>query len=256
MIRFLFLIVVFQIIIVKIVFSQGSAGEKARYESQYIVNMPNAGLVPKSSFSFNANIFENSGVLMVLNTSPFSSFNLGLSYGGSNILGNQEITWQNLPGIQVRIRLFDESISLPAIMIGFISQGSGVYLSQLKRFQNMSAGFFLSGSKFYKWKIGSIGFHGGINYSIEPSFSDRNPNFYCGIEQFIGNRGSINVEYNANLDEKPNMVIDKRGLLNLSLRYGFTQNMTIDFQFIDLLNHIKGGKGALRRLGIEYIDSF
>ncbi|TAL69786.1 MAG: hypothetical protein EPN82_03960 [Bacteroidetes bacterium] len=238
------------------IFSQGSAGERAKYESQYIVNMPNAGILTKSSFSFNADIFENSGILMELNTAPFSNFNLGFSYGGINILGNQDITWQNLPGILIRIRIFDESLSFPAIAIGFNSQGRGTYLSELKRFQNQSPGFFLSASKFYTWKIGMLGFHGGINYSIEPEFSDRLPNFYGGIEQSLGNRSSVNFEYNANLDEKTGLVMNKRGLFNLSIRYAFTQNMTIEFQFIDLLNNMKGGKGALRRLGIEYIDSF
>jgi hypothetical protein len=44
--------------------------------------------------------------------------------------------------------------------------------------------------------------------------------------------------------------------LNISLRYAITQNMTLEIQLIDLFNHTKNGKGALRRLGIEYIDSF
>ena len=237
-------------------FTQGSAGDKAKYESQYIVNMPNAGVLPKSSFSFTSNIFENSGILMELNTSPFNSFNLGISYGGMNILSNREIVWQNLPGILIKLRIIDETLQFPAIVIGFNSQGRGSYIPELKRFQNQSPGFYFSVSKFYTWKIGAIGFHGGLNYSLEPSTSNRLPNFYGGIEQNIGNRGSVNIEYNATLDEKPGLVMDKKGLLNLSFRYAFTQNMTIEFQFIDILKNMKGNQGALRRLGIEYVDSF
>ena len=236
--------------------SQGSSGDKAKYESGYIVNMPTAGLIPKSSLSVYSNIFENSGMFVEINASPFTNFMLGLSYGGTHILGNREITWQNLPGMILKIRIFDESLSFPAILIGFNSQGRGPYVSNLKRFQNLSAGFFLSASKCYSWKLGSIAFHGGINYSIEPSPSERIANYYAGLEQSIGNRGSVNLEYNATLDEKPGLILDKRGLLNLSLRYAFIQNLTIDFQFIDLFKHSVGGNGSIRRLGIEYIDEF
>jgi len=237
-------------------FSQGSSGENARYESVYIVNMPTAGIIPKNSFTVYANIFENSGCFAEINASPFTNFNLGLSFGGTNILGNADVTWQNLPGIMIRIRIFDESLKFPAILIGFNSQGRGSYLTNLKRFQNLSPGFFLSASKSYTWKLGSLAFHGGINYSLEPSPSDRIPNYYAGIEQSIGNRGSVNIEYNSTFDEKPGLIMDKRGLLNLAFRFAFTQNMTIELQFIDLFKHSAGGQRAVRRLGIEYVDTF
>ena len=218
--------------------------------------MPTAGIVPKYSFSIYSNIFENSGLFAEINASPFSNFNMGLSFGGTNILGNGEVTWQSLPGVLIRIRIFDESLGFPAILIGFNSQGRGSYSADLKRFQNLSPGFFLTASKSYTWKFGSLAFHGGINYSLEPLPSDRVPNYYAGLEQSLGNRGSVNIEYNATLDEKPGLIMDKRGLLNLALRFAFTQNMTVELQFIDLFNHSAGGQRAVRRLGIEYIDSF
>src|SRR3989339_2152303 len=121
-----------------VVMSQGSSGEKAKYESLYIVNMPTAGIVPKYSFSIYSNIFENSGLFAEINASPFSNFNMGLSFGGTNILGNGEVTWQSLPGVLIRIRIFDESLGFPAILIGFNSQGRGSYSADLKRFQNLS----------------------------------------------------------------------------------------------------------------------
>lgn len=237
-------------------FAQGSSGEKAKYESLYIVNMPTAGVIPPNSFAIYSNIFENSGMFFEFNACPFTGFNFGLSYGGTNILGNKDVSWQNLPGLLIRIRIIDESLKFPAILIGFNTQGRGSYIVKSKRFQNLSPGFFLSASKSYTWKLGYLAFHGGINYSLEPLPSERTPNSYAGIEQSIGNRSSLNLEYNATLDEKPGLIMDKRGLLNLSIRYAFTQNMTVEFQFIDLLNYSVEGQRAMRRFGIEYIDSF
>jgi hypothetical protein len=236
------------------VYSQGSSGSKARYESRYIVDMPTAGVIPKGTYSVYSNIFENGGIMAEINAAPFSMFNMGISFGGNNIIGSGDVTWQNLPGVLLRLRILDESIAFPAVLIGFNSQGRGSYLS--KRFHTLSPGLYLAMSKNYSWKLGTVAFHGGINYSFEPIPENRGTNFYFGLEHSIGKDASLNFEYNANLDEKDNTYMKQRGLLNASFRFSIISNLTIELQARDLLSHYINSNGFVRTIGIEYIGAF
>ncbi len=236
------------------VYAQGSSGSRARYESRYIVDMPTAGIIPKGAYSVNADIFENGGIMTEIEASPFSYFNMGISFGGNNIIGGGNISWQSLPGLLLKIRIFDESKAMPAILLGFDSQGRGAYSA--KRFQTMSPGIYASLSKNYSWLLGYIALHGGLNYSLEPLPVNRIPNIYFGIEQTIGKYASLNLEFNTNLDEKNHTIMKERGLFNASFRFSIIPDFTIELLGRDLMSHYVGSNGFIRTIRLEYIGKF
>ncbi|ROL61917.1 hypothetical protein D9V86_03315 [Bacteroidetes/Chlorobi group bacterium ChocPot_Mid] len=237
-------------------FSQGSAGEKAIYETRFIVDMPTAGVLEKGNFAIYTNAFYPGGIMLQLDASPFSDFLMGISYSGTNIIGFGAVNWQGIPGVHLRYRIIDETLNLPAFVLGINTQGRGDFSSSEKRFQTFSPGVFISASKNYSWALGSVAFHGGINYSFEPSKNENFPNLYLGIEHSIGKSFALNFEFNATLNDENKKYMSNKGLINASLRWSLAKGITLDFQARDLLENMTMNKAFNRAVCLEYISRF
>ena len=232
-------------------YSQGSAGEGASVESIRIIDMPNAGVLKKSSYCFYFRAFAQGGALAKVDVSPFENFQLGASYSMVGLIGDGDIYGQNYPQFEARFRFLDEKLAIPALAIGFSTQGYGPYIKSAKRFEIMSPGFYLTASKNYKWALGELAVHGGINYSIEPSESDRTINFFAGLEQSLSRTTAVNLEFNANLDDKNKSIRDNKGTLNASFRWSITSGATIELQARDILKSRTGSERISRALCFE-----
>ncbi|MCK5740705.1 MAG: YjbH domain-containing protein [Chlorobi bacterium] len=216
------------------------------------MDMPTAGILPDGSYSVDVLAFNNGGITTTVQAAPFSWFNVGLSFGGTDIIGQGIIDWQGLPGFHAKIRILNETLTMPALVLGLDTQGKGKYLVSVKRYQTQSAGVFLAASKNFRWKFGSVAVHGGMNYSFEPVPSNRFLNFWGGAEQSLGKNASINLEFNPTLDDDS----QTKGLLNLGLRWSLAYGLTIQFQVRDILENKTGSIGSDRTLGLEYISFF
>jgi len=235
--------------------SQGSAGNKARYESRYIVDMPTAGVIPKYTYSAIAVLSGNDGIMTEISASPFTNVNLGISFGGSYLLGANKAEWQRLPGFHLRVRLLDEKINLPAILLGFSSQGRGSYSNKSNTYQSISPGFFLAFSKNYYWILGNLALHGGINYTLEPEPESHIPNLYFGFEQSVANNLAVNMELNPNtISNKISNYTDK-ALFNTCIRWSVIPQFTVELHFRDILLN-NGNNSPWRGIALEYINSF
>ncbi len=237
-------------------FGQGSAGGNATYESRRIVLMPTAGVLDKGAFSLYSSVFPGGGLMAEIDASPFTNFNMGISFNGTNIIGVGEIQWQNIPGIHFKYRILNEKDFSPAVLIGINTQGVEKYFNADKRFQILSPGIFLSLSKNFRWLLGLVAFHGGINYSFEPLPKNRIPNLYLGFEHSIWNSFSLNGEYSFAFDDKNSIYMRDKGLLNLSLRWVVANGFTLEIQAIDLLENINKSSGFRRNISLEYINHF
>ncbi|MER3328954.1 MAG: YjbH domain-containing protein, partial [Candidatus Kapaibacterium sp.] len=207
-------------------FSDGSAGEDASYESRRIIDMPTAGVIPKGTFEVNTFLMQSGGLMTEFAASPFDNFVLGVSFGGSNIIGVSTPSFQDFPGVQIKYRILDETKTFPALALGLNSQGLGLYDKTEERYQTASPGVYISSSKSFKWPVGLVYVHAGINYSLEPKPNDRSVNFYFGAEQTIYKRISIGAEFNANL-ENNTFFMENNGLLNFQVKWAASENLTV-----------------------------
>lgn len=238
------------------VLAQGSAGSGAYYETRYIIDMPTAGVMPRGTFSIYSVAFTGGGILAEINAAPFEDFNMGISYSGTNIIGEGPVEFQNIPGVHLKYRIIGETSSFPAIVAGVSIQGSGGYNKIEERYRTLSPGAYCAISKEFLWALGKISLHGGINYSFEAAADDKAPNFYIGFEQGLGKTVSFNMEYNANSDDKNNAVLEDQGLLNASIRLSLSNGFTVGFQARDLLENYAGSRGFTRCMTLEYVNSF
>ena len=178
----------------------------------------------------------------------------GISYGGSNLIGRGNIDWYRVPGVNVRVRILNESTSIPALTAGFDSQGKGEYFKDEGRYSIKSPGFFAAASKnFALW--GFLALHAAANYSLENKDGDNFVNFSCGAEKTIGSNVSFIIEYNFALNDNNGNFGSGDGYLNTGIRWSVGNGFTLEFDLRDLLQNGKANpNSADRGLRIEYIQ--
>lgn len=251
----IFLITVVALISIS-VYAQGTAGEGAKYEYRSLVDMPTAGILEKGFVGTTTDILPGGVVIAKLEAGVFKNVSFGISYGGANIIGAGSPDWYKLPGVNLRFRLFDESAALPAVSLGFDSQGKGEYFDSSSRYAVKSPGFYGAVSKNFQF-IGFLSLHGTINYSLESKDGDNFVNLVAGFEKTIGSSLSLIGEYDFALnDNTTDTYGNGNGYLNLGLRWAMGEGFTLGFDLRDLLDNKKWRpSSADRAIKIEYIKS-
>jgi hypothetical protein len=236
--------------------AQSYAGDAATIEPTMIVDKPTAGILKRGTYAVRTNFFEQGGVLVGLSVGVFDNFSFGISYGGTDIIGSNKIQMNPLPGVNVKLRLVDEGTTMPALAIGFDSQGKEPYVDSTSRYTIKSPGFYVAGSKNYSF-LGNLSIHGGANLSLERGDGDKDPNFYVGAEKSIGNNISIFAEYDfANNDNNGRALGKGKGYLNFAFRWSLGKGLIVGF---DLKNVFKNQDNVVvgnRALQMDFVSAF
>ncbi|MBT8379457.1 MAG: YjbH domain-containing protein [Ignavibacteria bacterium] len=238
------------------IYSQGTAGEKAKFEYRYLIDMPTGGILEKGAVGLTTDILPDGVLVTTLEAGVFENVSFGISYGGSNLIGSGKVEWYKLPGVNFRVRILNETILLPALTLGFDSQGKGVYNNDVKRYAIKSPGFFAAVSKNFDF-LGYLSLHGSINYSLEGKDGDNFVNIRAGAEKTLGSSFSLLIEYDFALnDNKSASFGDGKGYLNTGIRWSVGSGLTIGFDLRDLLSNKSETKNAAdRALRIEFIKT-
>lgn len=237
-------------------FAQGSAGSEGKLEPRYLIDIPTAGMPGKGSFALDIDFYQEGGLLMGITVGILDRFCLGVSYGGSQLLGDESPVMNEAPGVQAKVRLFEESVGVPAIVLGFDSQGKDGYLQDLDRYVIKSPGLYAALSKNYAM-LGFFSMHAGVNYSFERSDGDRGVNIFAGVEKTLGPVLSLVAEYNAALNDNGGEATGKgRGYLNVGIRWAVGGGLTLSAYFKDLLKNGGALEVANRTVRIEYAKAF
>ncbi len=237
-------------------YSQGTAGENAKYEYRTLIDMPTAGVLEKGYVGATTDVLPNGVVIEKLEVGAFDNVSFGISYGGANVIGEGKIDWYKLPGVNIRFRLFNEALTFPAISFGFDSQGKGLYHDSLGRYDIKSPGFYAAASKNFAF-LGYLSVHATASYSLESKDGDNFIDFYVGAEKTLGNSVSLIAEYNfAFNDNETKYFGSDAGYLNAGIKWSIGAGFTLEFDLRDLLSNKKLTPSAAdRALKIEYIKS-
>ncbi len=221
-----------------------------------LIDMPTAGTLLRGSFRAQLRAYAGGGLLGGLEVGLTDRFMFGISYGGTNLIGRGPVDWNPQVGATVRYRLFEEDYNLPAITLGYNSQGYGAYLDSLERFMNKSLGIFAVLSKNYEL-LGNFGIHGGINYSFEHKDGDKDMNFFVGIDKSLNPELSLTAEYDfAVNDNDGNSVGSGKGYFNTALRWIFAGRLQIDFILKNILLNSEKFSSIAREIKITYVEIF
>ncbi len=237
--------------------AQGSAGSAATLEPRYLVDIPTAGLLPRGSFSVDMDFFQYGGVMMRINAGIAHMLSFGISYGANQVVGADKIDPNPYPGINIRVRIVDETTIAPAVLVGFDSQGKEPYIDELDRYTIKSPGFFVVISKNYNM-LGNLSVHGGLNYSLERKDGSNAVNMYTGLEKSLGTNISFLLEYNLGLnDARADAMGRGRGYLNTGMRWSVGKGFTLGFDLKDLVKNQRDRASiGNRTVYIEYVNFF
>ncbi|MDQ7815528.1 MAG: hypothetical protein RDU14_00720 [Melioribacteraceae bacterium] len=249
-------VLVFCLLNYSLLFAQGSSGADAKFEYRSLVDLPTAGVVEKGYAGISIDVMPLGVVVSKIEVGVFENFSFGISYGGSNIIGRGKINGYKLPGINVRARIINESEALPALVLGFDSQGKGEFDNTLNRYQIKSPGFFAAVSKNFDF-YGYLSIHGLINYSLERDDADKDLNLGVGIEKTLSSKVSLVCEYDFAINDNTGKSLGEgSGYLNLGLRWSLGDGLTLGLNLRDLLDNKKiSSSRADRGIFVEYIKA-
>jgi hypothetical protein len=225
-----------------------------------LVDCPTAGLLPRGSFDVDLRLFPGGGALGAISVGLTDRLLLGVSYGGEKIISDEKVEWFPQPGVSVRYRLIEENFALPALALGFDSQGYGAYVEtdSLARYEVKSKGFYWVASKNYRILGTPMGLHLGANYSLEDDDGDDEPSVFLGLDKSFNEEFEVAVEYDFafNDDKKLSNFGKGNGYLDLALRWSFGDRLTLEFDFMNLTENRRHVEYLSRQVRIVYLEYF
>lgn len=223
-----------------------------------LIDIPTANMLPRGSFDFDFRVYPKGGIFAAVDIGLTPWFMLGVAYGGENILGEGGVNWGPRVEFVSRIRIVSETYLLPSLAMGFDSQGSGAYNDSLKRYTIKSKGFYAALSKNYYWGVLPVGFHAGINYSLETKDGDENPTFFVGTDLTFKDQVVLEAAYDLALnDDRADSFYGKgRGYFDVALRWLYSETLQMEFQLKNLLQNRRGTTTISREFRLIYVEFF
>jgi len=234
------------------------ASQVTPLQPRRLIDCPTAGLLPRASFDFDIKIYPEGGVIFGLDIGLMRRFMVGMSFGGENVIGEGDPDWNPRIEFAAKYRLVNESWSLPALVIGYDSQGDGAYDDSLDRYVYKSKGFYAVMSKGYAMGEVPIGFHGGANYSLENDDEDKDISLFFGTDLRFGENLGVVAEYDlgTNDDKAEELFGQGYGYLNIGIQWIFSERLFLQFNLKNLLLNRKDASTWGRGFRIVYFESF
>jgi len=255
-----------------------------------LVSIPTSGTLPKGSFTIETLLTKNGGMVPKLLVGLNDNFSIGMSFGVQKFIGeNRPERNKETPEVQVKYRIFEETRSTPAFLVGLDTQGYGPYIAnatyktgliddpgtdeneaegikEINRYEQKAWGIYVVLSK--NWNLlGNLGFHIGLNKNtFEINDNDSDLNLFFGIDKELNRSFSLLLEYNAAIndgneytyvdDQTINNITVGKGLgfLNAGLRWNIAENLLIEINLKDI--NLNRDDFANREIKIMYSQRF
>jgi hypothetical protein len=183
-------------------------------------------------------VYGGGGVLSVLNVGFADFLFFGVSYGGGNLIGTGSVEMNPRPEVNARVRIIQETLMVPAIALGFDSQGLGAYVDSLDRYQQKSRGLYAVASK--NWDLlGPFSLHGGVNYSFEGRQYDSDLNVFIGLLKVFGPvdiAAEYDFAFNDNEAKDATYKPENHGYLNFAIGWNVNESFRLAFEARDVLS--------------------
>ena len=239
------------------------------YPPLNLVSIPTAGTLPRGTYTFEALLSKNGGVLPKLSVGFTDNFSFGVSFGIQELIGDEKLYYnKTTPEVQIKYRIYEESQSMPALVYGLDTQGRGTFQDasgtgeSINRYDQKAWGMYLVLSK--NWSLlGNLGIHGGLCKSIsENNDGDDDPNVFFGIDKELNRSFSMLIEYDSALNDNNNKYeLDEisfgkgKGYLNAGIRWAVSPNLMMEINFNDISKNTDA-EYTNREIKLMYSESF
>jgi len=239
-----------------ILISQSSSAQPGSLAVDMLIDVPAAKCPEKGEIITDLRLYAGGGLLASVRVGVFDRFSIGTSYGGENIIGSGNVNMNPQPCVQLKYLVIEEQFLVPAILVGFDSQGLGGYNKTRKRYTCKSKGLYAVVSKNTSFLAG-IGLHAGLSWSPENKDGDSDPTLFLGFHQWISSGIVILGEYDAAInDNNENAIGAGKGYLNLGIRCTLQEVLRFEFAWKNILENMKDLKGSSREVKLIYTTHF
>ncbi len=243
------------IVLSTLLFAQSEKEPRLSTEPLTLVDLPTAGMLYNRNLSTTLEFLDQGGMVFTAQGGFFDRVLFGLAFGGANIIGDQKAVFYPHVGLLLRVRAFEESYYVPAIVAGFSSQGKSSYVDSLNRYTSKSPGFYITASKNFE-AMGFLSIHAGTHYSLEDS-EHRTLDFYAGVEKTFATIFSAIIEYENGVKLTSSTRMDKgKGLLNFGLRATIGNGFLLGLNVKDLIHNQQNASIGNRTMYIDYARTF
>lgn len=226
-------------------------------EPRWLIEAPTAGLLPRGSFGLDFRFYDGNGILGAIEIGFFERTMFGVSFGGQNVIGSGAVQWNPKLEFMAKYRIIEEGISLPALAVGFQSQGYGKFDRNLGRYTRKSKGVYFVFSKNFGSPFGQVGFHSGVNRSFEVGDGDNDFSGFIGFDSQIGKDVSFIGEYDLGLNDNGFTTLGSgRGLLNAGIRWTVSAQFAIEFDIKNIFRDGQRNPRPDREIRLVYYEQF
>ncbi len=220
---------------------------------RWLVDGPTAGMLPAGRLSADLRLYGDSGILSQIEVGVHNRVSIGVSFGGQHLVGSREAAWNPRVEVAGRVRVIEEELKIPAVAVGYHSQGYGEYDEGLKRYAVKSKGFYGVASKNYGMPLGDMGVHAGLNRSLEDGDGDGDFSGFLGADVEVKRAFALLVEYDFAInDNEDNSLGSGRGRLNLGGRWMPSDRLNLEVDVKNLFRDGKRSKSIDRQVRLVY----
>jgi hypothetical protein len=232
------------------------ASQPAGFQPLRIVDFPTAGLYDRGEYGIDLDVYSDGGLLVGMGVGFAGFLSFGITYGGVGFIGSGDLDMNPRPEVNLRARVYNEGLVMPAIALGFDSQGYGKFMDKQERYLAKSRGFYAVASK--NWDLaGPLSLHGGLSYSLENK-TDHDPTIFLGLIKSFAGVVELAAEFDlaANDNQGPASLAEKRGYFNASIAWCLREKFSLALDVRDIATTGKAGAGSARKwnrgLSISY----
>ncbi len=203
-----------------------------------VIDSPTPNTVDYGGYRLNFRFYKEGGILSTISFGVFRRLNIGASWDNEKVIGSDDPR-TNKPALQAKFRIYDGSMVIPAIAIGY--DGQGRFFDKVKdEYAERDRGLYMSmGREIFFPRFEA---YGGVNIS---KFKEGEVYGSIGLSYTIEDKFVLMTEY----DNIRNGV-DNRW--NAGIRVFAMQQLHIDFAF----RQIASNKDKDRLVRINFVGSF
>lgn len=211
---------------------------------QYTVDQPNTRALGHGEYGATLRFGPSGGVLGYFGVGVLDRFSFGLSLGGANVLGSEDLELYN-PGVQIKAQILTGGLLAPEWAVGFDNQGFGSRGGG--RYMIKSKGFYSTVGKGFDFGGGEFYINGGLNYTLEND-DESSLDIFFGQELAIMDQFALLAEYNPALNDPR---AGNGGYLNAALRIRLAESVVLDFALRDILGNSAEELNRLIKIGYQ-----
>ncbi len=193
-------------------------------------DFPIARILARGEFKFGIRFQKEGGILFSLDAAILDRFSMGIRYGGMEIVGNRDINFYPMPGVNVSYLLIEESSLIPALLFGIETQGFDEYIDGSDRYFVKSRGIFLSVTKNF---FAGLSLTAGVNRTFETRDEKNGMDAFSSLILNFSPEFGIFTEYAFAFNDP----LHNKGIFNTGVSFNLEDKFFFSFIFRDLFSY-------------------